>query len=114
MRRLSQFTALAYLVALVARAGAIARKAWYAYSAINTAAPVDGGSGRTSDAVWRIVKSATATLRGAYGRPTRPADTWTVVRVATTPHRFCHTGGYRESLAHPLAGAPAATRASGY
>ena len=74
------------------------------------------GSGARSDAVWRIVKAGTGggDLRGAYVRPTRIADTWVVVRVATTAHGSCHTGGYRESVAHPLADALATTRASGY
>ena len=72
------------------------------------------GSGSRGDAVWRIVNAGTAALRGAYVRPTRIADTWVVVRVGTTPHRTCHAGGYRESVAFPLADALATTKASGY
>jgi hypothetical protein len=72
------------------------------------------GSGTNGDAVWGIVNGGGGKLRGAYIRATRFKDTWVVVRAATTPHRSCHTGGYRESVAYPLADALAATKASGY
>jgi len=72
------------------------------------------GAGTNGDAAWKIVNSGGGNLRGAYVRPTRFDDTWVVVRAATTVHRSCHTGGYRESVAFPLAGALAAAKASGY
>jgi len=72
------------------------------------------GSGTNGDAAWGIVNSGGGNLRGAYVRPTKFDDTWVVIRAATTPHRSCHTGGYRESVAFPLAGALAAAKASGY
>ncbi|HVW18395.1 MAG TPA: hypothetical protein VHB30_09110 [Solirubrobacteraceae bacterium] len=74
------------------------------------------GYGTRGDAAWRIVKSASATLRGAYVRPAtaRLAHVWVVVRVGTTPHGTCHAGGYRESVAFPLADALATVKASAY
>ena len=72
------------------------------------------GSGTNRDAAWKIVNTGGGKLRGAYVRPTQIDDTWVVVRVATTPHATCHTGGYRESVAYPLADALAATKASGF
>ena len=72
------------------------------------------GTGPRGDAAWGIVNSGGGALRGAYVRPTRFDETWIVVRVATTPHANCHTGGYRESVAFPLADALATTKASGY
>lgn len=72
------------------------------------------GSGTNGDAAWRIVNAGGGRLRGAYVRPTRFSDTWVMIRAATTPRRSCHTGGYREAVAFPLAGALAAAKASGY
>jgi hypothetical protein len=72
------------------------------------------GEGTRGDAVWRVVNAGTATIRGAYVRPTRMDGVWIVIRIGTTPHGTCHSGGYRESVAFPLADGLATVKASGY
>ena len=72
------------------------------------------GSGTNGDAVWGIVNGGGGKLRGAYVRATgsRTPGSSSVPRrrriAAAAP------GGYRESVAYPLADALAATKASGY
>jgi hypothetical protein len=72
------------------------------------------GEGTRGGASYRVAKFSGDRLRGAWVGRTRLAETWIVIRVITTPHRSCHTGGVRESLGYPLTDAFGTTRASGY
>ncbi len=70
------------------------------------------GSGRRSDAVYRLAKYKSNRLRGAYVRPTKIDATWLVVRIATEPHARC--ASIRDAIGTPLADALGTIRASGY